>query len=126
MLGYADADWGGCLDTRRSTTGYVFKAFGGPVALNSRRQPTTALSTMEAEYMALLNDARQATWLRQHLLDLGFCQSLPTTVFNGNNAAVLLGKNPVNHNRAKHINITITWIKRWPTGSSIPRSLSDT
>ena len=76
--------------------------------------------------MALLNDARQATWLRQHLLDLGFCQSLPTTVFNGNNAAVLLGKNPVNHNRAKHINITITWIKRWPTGSSIPRSLSDT
>ena len=58
MLGYADADWGGCLDTRRSTTGYVFKAFGGPVAWKSRRQPTTALSTMEAEYMASSNAAR--------------------------------------------------------------------
>ena len=44
-LGYADADWGGDLDTRRSTTGYVFKVYGGTVAWKSRRQPTVALST---------------------------------------------------------------------------------
>jgi hypothetical protein len=52
VLGYADADWGGCLDTRRSTTGYLFRTFGGPVAWKSKRQATTALSTTEAEYMA--------------------------------------------------------------------------
>ena len=101
MLDYADADWGGCLDTRRSTTRYDFKAFGGPVAWKSRRQLTTALSRMEAENMASSNAARQASWLRQLLSDLGFCQSSPT-VFNDNNAAILLGKNPVNHDRAKH------------------------
>ena len=59
-LGYADADWGGDLDTRRSTTGYVFKVYGGTVAWKSRRQPTVALSTTEAEYMASADAARQA------------------------------------------------------------------
>jgi len=58
-LGYADADWGGDLDTRRSTTGYVIKVYGGTVAWKSRRQPTV-LSTTEAEYMASADAARQA------------------------------------------------------------------
>ena len=69
-LGYADADWGGDLDTRRSTTGYVFKVYGGTVAWKSRRQPTVALSTTEAEYMASADAARQAIWLRLLLDDL--------------------------------------------------------
>jgi hypothetical protein len=50
LLGYADADWGGDMDTRRSTTGHVFKVYGGVVAWKSRRQSTVALSTIEAEY----------------------------------------------------------------------------
>ncbi len=61
-LGHADADWGGDLDTQRSTTGYVFKVYGGTVAWKSRRQPTFALSTTEAEYMASADAARQAIW----------------------------------------------------------------
>jgi len=52
IQGYADAEWGGDLDTRRSTTGYLFRVYGGVVAWKSRRQPTVALSTTEAEYMA--------------------------------------------------------------------------
>ena len=52
IQGYADAEWGGDLDTRRSTTGYLFRVYGGVVAWKSRRQPTFALSTTEAEYMA--------------------------------------------------------------------------
>jgi len=58
-LGYADADWGRDLDTRRSTNGYI-KVYGGTVAWKSRRQPTVALSTTEAEYMASADAARQA------------------------------------------------------------------
>jgi len=61
---------GGDLDTRRSTTGYVFKVYGGTVAWKSRRQPTVALSTTEAEYMASADAARQAIWLRLLLDDL--------------------------------------------------------
>ena len=59
-LAFADADWGGDMDTRRSTTGYLFKVFGGAVAWKSRRQPTVALSTTEAEYMASADASRQA------------------------------------------------------------------
>ena len=66
LLGHVDADWGGDLDTRRSTTGYIFQVYGGVVAWKSRRQPTVALSTTEAEYMASADATRQAirlpTW----------------------------------------------------------------
>jgi hypothetical protein len=58
------------MDTRRSTTGYLFKLYGSVVAWKSRRQPTVALSTTEAEYMASADAAKQATWLRLLLDEL--------------------------------------------------------
>ncbi len=69
-LGYANADCGGDLDTRRSTTGYVLKVYGGSVAWKNRRQLTVALSTAEAEYMAAADATRQAIWLGRLLDDL--------------------------------------------------------
>lgn len=104
-LGYADADWGGCLDTRRSTTGYVFRTFGGPVAWRSRRQNTTALSTAEAEYMASADAARQAIWLQRLLADLGHPAKQAFPIMNDNNACIQLSKNPVHHDRSKHIDM---------------------
>lgn len=77
ILGYADADWGGCLDTRRSTTGYLFKTFGGLVAWKSRRQPTVALSTAEAEIMASVDAGKQAVWLKRLLSDLNISLDVP-------------------------------------------------
>jgi hypothetical protein len=59
------------LDTRRSTTGYIFQVYGGVVAWRSRRQTTVALSTTEAEYMASADATRQAIWLKLLLSDLG-------------------------------------------------------
>jgi hypothetical protein len=106
LLGYADADWGGCLDTRRSTTGYSYHAFGGPVAWKSRRQPTVAHSTTEAEYMATSDAAKQGAWLVQLLKDLGYYSTnTPLTIMNDNVGAIELSKNPVHHNRTKHIDI---------------------
>ena len=52
LSAYSDADWGGDLDSRRSTTGYVVYAAGGPIAWHSKLQSTAAVSTMGAEYMA--------------------------------------------------------------------------
>ena len=52
LFAFSDADWAGDLDSRRSTTGYVVYAAGGPIAWQSKLQTTVAVSTMEAEYMA--------------------------------------------------------------------------
>lgn len=104
-LGYADADWGGCLDTRRSTTGHLFRIFGGPVAWKSRRQQTTALSTAEAEQKASADAARQALWLRLLLEDLHETTNGPFPILNDNNAYIQLSKNSVHHDQSKHIDM---------------------
>ena len=110
-LGYADADWGGDLDTRRSTTGYIFKVYGGVVAWKSRRQNTVALSTTEAELMASSEATRQAIWLRQLLSDLQLPLEQPLPILNDNNGAIALSKNPVNHDKSKHIDMRHKFVR---------------
>jgi hypothetical protein len=111
LIGYADADWGGDPETRRSTTGYVFKSFGGPIAWKSKRQTTVALSTTEAEYMATTDAAKEATWLLRLIHDLGieYDQALP--LYNDNNGCVALANNPVHHERSKHIGMRHHFIR---------------
>ena len=62
--GYADADWAGNLDDRRSTTGYVFILHGGAITWNSKKQPTVTLSTTEAEYLVLRQATKEAICVR--------------------------------------------------------------
>ena len=63
--GFADADWAGDIDDRKSTSGYLFKVGGGPVSWRSRKQNCVALSTAEAEYMSLTLAAQEAIWLNR-------------------------------------------------------------
>ncbi|CAA0812916.1 Uncharacterized mitochondrial protein AtMg00810 [Striga hermonthica] len=67
FVGYCDADYVGCRDTRRSTTGYVFKFGSAAISWCSKRQPTVTLSTAEAEYRAAAMAAQESTWLMQLL-----------------------------------------------------------
>ena len=64
LRGFVDADWAGCIDTRRSTSGYIFQLNESAVVWSSKRQPTVACSTVEAEYVATSEAAREAMWLR--------------------------------------------------------------
>lgn len=68
--GYSDSDWAGDKDSRKSTSGFIFILNGGPVSWCSKKQPTVALSSTKAEYIALMLAAKEATWLRLLLTEL--------------------------------------------------------
>jgi hypothetical protein len=70
LQGYVDSDHAGDKVTRRSTTGYIFYLFGGAISWNCKTQPTVALSSTEAEYMALSSSAQEAMWLEGILKSL--------------------------------------------------------
>ncbi|KAK2997449.1 hypothetical protein RJ639_025454 [Escallonia herrerae] len=74
VSGFVDSDYAGDLDSRRSTTGYIFIFYGGPICWKSVLQSTTALPTTEAEYMALTEAAKEALWLKGLVEELGFKQ----------------------------------------------------
>src|SRR5579871_773569 len=71
LTGDSDADWAGDVNTRRSTTGYIVMLNNGAIAWKSQRQATVALSTMEAEYMALTEAMKELIWIKNLLAELG-------------------------------------------------------
>ena len=111
LRGFVDADWAGCLNTRRSTTGYVFRINNTSVVWSSRRQPTVATSTVEAEYIAVAEASREAMWLRCLLKELGVSQSESTTLYCNNKGAIRLALNPGTHQRSKHIDVKHHFIR---------------
>jgi histone deacetylase 1/2 len=104
LHGFCDADYAGDADTRRSTTGYVFTIAGGAVSWSSKRQPTVAASTTEAEYMAASSAAKEALWLRKLLADLGEPVATVSVSCDSMGALSLL-HNPVLSERSKHIDV---------------------
>jgi hypothetical protein len=104
LVGYTDADWASDLD-RYSTSGYLFILGGGAVSWASKRQKSIALSSTEAEYMALALGAKEAVWLRQLLEELQFPPTGPTLINVDNQSCIKLTKNPELHQQTKHIDI---------------------
>jgi hypothetical protein len=105
LIGFADADYGGCPDTKRSRTGYVFMLEHGAISWKSRLQPTIAASTVEAEYMSASSAAREGVWLRRLVGELGYNMLDPTRIAGDNQGALALTRNPVQSERSKHIAI---------------------
>ena len=71
-IGYADTDYGGDLDNRHSCSGHVFVQAGGPTSWGTQNQPTVALSTMEAKYMALTRAMKQILWMYSAMDEVGY------------------------------------------------------
>ena len=108
---YSDADWGADLSDRRSVSGYVFKLANGPIAWSSKKQPTVALSSMEAEYMALSHTARHASWLRSISAELGNPLDQPMLVLTDNESAIDHAADTMTTSRSKHIDIQHHYIR---------------
>lgn len=111
LIGYTDADYARDIESRRSTTGYAFKIGDGVVTWKSQRQKTVALSTTEAEYMAVCDGAKEAVWLRQLLKDIGCEQVGATQLFVDNQSAIRLVRNPEMHHKTKHIDVRLHFIR---------------
>ena len=118
LIGYCDSDWASSVDaegSRRSVTGYCFHLSKSSAALSwkSRKQPTVALSSCEAEYMALASATQEALYLKQLLteIDPQFDKTKVITLFEDNQGTIALVNNPVYHQRTKHIDIRYHFIR---------------
>ena len=99
MHGFTDSDWA----VRRSTSGHVFMHCSAAISWSSKRQPTVALSSCEAEIMAASEAAKEGLYLRRFLAELGTVDEKPTALATDNTAARDLAYNPEHHSRTKHI-----------------------
>jgi hypothetical protein len=114
LVGYTDSDWAGDQDTRRSTSGYVFNLGSAAISWSSKRQPTVALSTCEAEYVGQKNAAKEAIWLQRFLkqIDPNSDPGLGATIIYGDNqGAIALAKNDQFHGRVKHLDIDVHFVR---------------
>ena len=126
--GYVDGDWGGDPDDRRSTTGYIYMSYGGPICWRSKKQASTALSSCESEYMAASEAAKEAVWLTRlykddlkiedvsletkgDLTEKEYEGAKPLTVFEDNIGCISMSKNPVMHRTSKHIEIRYHFVR---------------
>src|SRR6266481_6706360 len=105
LMGWVDSDWGACTDTRRSTSRYAFSLGTGIISWSSKKQPTVATSSTEAEYIASCHGAKEAVWLRSLLKFLSFAQDGATTIHCDNVGSNILTRDPSFHAQTKHIDI---------------------
>jgi len=110
FYGYADASYGNA-DNCRSISGYVFLAGNGAITWSSRKQVSIALSSTEAEYVALSKAAQEACWLKSLYGKLGLLQEDILMLIRGDNdRSIAMARNPQFHKRSKHIAIWWHWV----------------
>jgi hypothetical protein len=104
LYGYCDASWD-CQEDGSSVTGFDFKVLTAPVTWCSKKQSTIALSTAEAEYVALSHAIQEGIWSRHALKDIGYLQLEATPIHEDNQACIKIEKNDMFQARTMHVNI---------------------
>ncbi|KAH9722802.1 hypothetical protein KPL70_006847 [Citrus sinensis] len=110
VAGFVDSDFAGDIDKRRFITGFVFTMSGGAISWKASLQSVVALSTTEAQYIALTEAVKEAIWLRGLISELGFKQKT-VTISSDSSSAIELSKNPKYNERTKHINVRLHFIR---------------
>lgn len=113
LVAYNDADWAGDTTDRRSTTGYCVSLIKNSylVSWKAKKQPTVALSTCEVEYMALASAMQECIYLEQLFNGIDGYKYTETVVYEDNQGTIALAKNPVSHQRCKHVDIKYNFVR---------------
>jgi len=111
LLGYSDSDFAGDTQDRKSTTGVIYFLGGNLITWASQKQKIVALSSCEAEYVAAAAAACQGVWLSRLIGDLLGTKEAPIKLLMDNMSAIALSKNPVHHDRSKHIDTKFHFIR---------------
>ena len=111
LVSFTDSDWTNDPNDQNSTVGYVFYLGSKPVTWDCKKQQALALSSTEAKYQAAVNSSQEALWLRQILSKFGFEQQHPTPFWCHNQSAIKLAKDLVLHQRSKHIELHMHFIR---------------
>jgi len=111
FITYSDASHGDCVDTGRSTAGYVTMIAGGAIGWYSKLQTIVALLTTEAEYMAAVEAGKKIVWMRNILSEFGYGGHLPSTLKMDNQSAITVSKNPEHHGHMKHLDLRLYWLR---------------
>ncbi|KAL0537452.1 hypothetical protein IC582_026430 [Cucumis melo] len=111
LVGFSDSDYAGDLNDRKSISGYVFMLGSEAISWSSKKQPIVTLSTTEAELVVATSCACQAIWLRNILENLNYKQEEASIIHYDNTSTIKLSRNPVLHERSKHIDIRYHYLR---------------
>lgn len=111
LYAYTDADWGRCVFSRKSLTGYCCFIGKCLVSWKTKKQKTVSKSSAESEYRAMSETTGELVWLTNLLKDLQVRTSHSITLFCDNKAAQYIAANPVFHNRTKHLDIDCHYVR---------------
>ena len=110
---YSDADWGGDIVDRVSTSGYFLFLGHNPISWSSKKQNTVSRSSTESEYRAVANALSETLWVTNILNELRFPVHQLPTIYCDNLGATFLSKNPVLHSRVKHVVVDIHFVRHY-------------
>ena len=108
---FTDADWGGNVNDRRSTSAYCTFVWGNLVTWRSKKQHVVSRSSAEAEFRAMAQGVCEGIWLKRILEELNMEMKTPMKLYCDNKSAISIAHNPVQHDRTKHVEIDRHFIK---------------